>query len=118
MHSETTSNLDLHHNLLINSLHTNGPLSSWSKLLSPLPAKYEGSSSLSIFWQIPQYAFVGASEVFMYFFNAQTPNGLKSFGSTLCLLSISLRNYMSILLVSMVMNISTKESHARMDPRS
>ena len=26
----------------------------------------EGSSSLSIFWQIPQYAFVGASEVFMY----------------------------------------------------
>ena len=26
----------------------------------------EGSSSLIIFWQIPQYAFVGASEVFMY----------------------------------------------------
>ena len=55
----------------------------------------DGSSSLSIFWQIPQYAFIGVSEVFMYvgqleFFNAQTPDGLKSFGSALYLTSISL----------------------------
>ncbi|KAG2680217.1 hypothetical protein I3760_11G087800 [Carya illinoinensis] len=74
----------------------------------------EGSSSLSIFWQIPQYAFIGASEVFMYvgqleFFNAQTPDGLKSFGSALCMASISLGNYVSSLLVSMVMKISTED---------
>ncbi|KAK7340547.1 hypothetical protein VNO77_21253 [Canavalia gladiata] len=73
----------------------------------------EGSSSLSIFWQIPQYMFVGASEVFMYvgqleFFNEQTPDGLKSFGSALCMTSISLGNYVSSLLVTIVMKISTK----------
>ncbi|KAF5729683.1 proton-dependent oligopeptide transport family protein [Tripterygium wilfordii] len=74
----------------------------------------EGSSSLSIFWQVPQYAFVGASEVFMYvgqleFFNAQTPDGLKSFGSALCMTSISLGNYVSSLLLTMVMKISTED---------
>ncbi|KAK9266924.1 hypothetical protein L1049_027183 [Liquidambar formosana] len=75
----------------------------------------KGSSSLSIFWQIPQYAFIGASEVFMYvgqleFFNAQAPDGLKSFGSALCMTSISLGNYVSSLLVSMVMKISTVDN--------
>jgi peptide/histidine transporter 3/4 len=73
------------------------------------------SSSLSILWQIPQYAFIGASEVFMYvgqleFFNAQTPDGLKSFGSALCMTSISLGNYVSSLLVSVVMKFSTEDN--------
>ncbi|KAA8522082.1 hypothetical protein F0562_012604 [Nyssa sinensis] len=72
----------------------------------------QGSSSLSIFWQVPQYVLIGASEVFMYvgqleFFNAQAPDGLKSFGSALCMTSISLGNYVSSLLVTMVMKIST-----------
>ncbi|KAG9152757.1 hypothetical protein Leryth_018917 [Lithospermum erythrorhizon] len=75
----------------------------------------EGSSSLSIFWQIPQYALVGASEVFMYvgqleFFNAQAPDGLKSFGSALCMTSISLGNYVSSLLVTMIMTISSEDN--------
>lgn len=75
-------------------------------------AHCDGSSSLSIFWQIPQYALIGASEVFMYvgqleFFNAQTPDGLKSFGSALCMTSISLGNYVSSLLVTIVMKVST-----------
>ncbi|XP_052192338.1 protein NRT1/ PTR FAMILY 7.3-like isoform X2 [Diospyros lotus] len=74
----------------------------------------EGSSSLSIFWQVPQYVLIGASEVFMYvgqleFFNAQTPDGLKSFGSALCMTSISLGNYVSSLLVTIVMKISTAD---------
>lgn len=74
----------------------------------------EGASSLSIFWQVPQYAFIGASEVFMYvgqleFFNAEAPDGLKSFGSALCMTSISLGNYVSSLLVTMVMKISTED---------
>lgn len=71
-------------------------------------------SSLSIFWQIPQYVLVGASEVFMYvgqleFFNSQAPDGLKSFGSALCMTSISLGNYVSSLLVTIVMKISTRD---------
>lgn len=68
-------------------------------------------SSLSIFWQAPQYVLVGASEVFMYvgqleFFNSQIPDGLKSFGSALCMMSISLGNYVSSFLVTMVMKIT------------
>ncbi|KAK6919873.1 Proton-dependent oligopeptide transporter family [Dillenia turbinata] len=74
----------------------------------------ESASSLSIFWQIPQYVLIGASEVFMYvgqleFFNGQAPDGLKSFGSALCMTSISLGNYVSSLLVSVVMKISTRD---------
>lgn len=72
------------------------------------------SKSLSIFWQIPQYVLIGASEVFMYvgqleFFNDQTPDGLKSFGSALCMTSISLGNYVSSLLVTIVMKFSKNE---------
>ncbi|KAJ8434190.1 hypothetical protein Cgig2_004661 [Carnegiea gigantea] len=71
-------------------------------------------SSLSIFWQIPQYVLIGASEVFMYvgqleFFNDQAPAGLKSFGSALSMTSISLGNYVSSLIVSIVMKISTED---------
>ncbi|XP_022720777.1 protein NRT1/ PTR FAMILY 7.2-like [Durio zibethinus] len=74
----------------------------------------KNASSLSIFWQIPQYMLIGASEVFMYvgqleFFNGQAPDGLKSFGSALCMASISLGNYVSSLLVIIVMKISTRD---------
>ncbi|BFG21366.1 hypothetical protein CerSpe_076400 [Prunus speciosa] len=74
----------------------------------------ESPSSLSIFWQVPQYVLVGASEVFMYvgqleFFNGQAPDGLKSFGSALCMTSISLGNYVSSLLVTIVMKVSTRD---------
>lgn len=74
----------------------------------------ENASSLSIFWQVPQYMLIGASEVFMYvgqleFFNGQAPDGLKSFGSALCMTSISLGNYVSSLLVTIVMKISTRD---------
>ncbi|KAK1352843.1 Proton-dependent oligopeptide transporter family [Heracleum sosnowskyi] len=71
------------------------------------------SSTLSVFWQIPQYVLVGASEVFMYigqleFFNEQAPDGIKSFGSSLCMASISLGNYVSSMLVIMVMGITAR----------
>ncbi|XP_017699967.3 protein NRT1/ PTR FAMILY 7.3-like [Phoenix dactylifera] len=75
----------------------------------------DDESSLSILWQIPQYMLIGASEVFMYvgqleFFNDQAPNGLKSFGSALCMASISLGNYVSSLLVTIVMKITTEDN--------
>ncbi|CAL9149670.1 protein NRT1/ PTR FAMILY 7.2-like isoform X1 [Musa acuminata AAA Group] len=77
----------------------------------------DDDSSLSILWQIPQYALIGASEVFMYvgqleFFNGQAPHGLKSFGSALCMTSISLGNYVSSLLVTAVMEITGKGDRA------
>ncbi|CAB4312463.1 unnamed protein product [Prunus armeniaca] len=70
-------------------------------------------SSLSIFWQIPQYVLVGTSEIFMYvgqleFFNGQAPDGIKSLGSSLCMASISLGNYVSSLLVTIVMMITAR----------
>ena len=73
----------------------------------------EEASSLSIFWQTPQYVLVGASEVFMYvgqleFFNGQAPDGIKSLGSSLCMASISLGNYVSSLLVNIVMGVTTR----------
>ncbi|KAK6138368.1 hypothetical protein DH2020_027897 [Rehmannia glutinosa] len=66
------------------------------------------ASSLSILWQIPQFFLVGASEVFMYvgqldFFNGQAPDGIKSFGSSLCMASMSLGNFASTGLVNLVM---------------
>ncbi|GLJ22205.1 hypothetical protein SUGI_0417310 [Cryptomeria japonica] len=74
-----------------------------------------GPSSLSIFWQIPQYGLIGASEVFMYvgqleFFNGQAPDRLRSFGSALCMSSISLGNYVSSILVTIVMDITKKQN--------
>lgn len=73
----------------------------------------ERASSLSILWQVPQYVLVGASEVFMYvgqldFFNGQAPDGIKSFGSSLCMASISLGNYVSSLLVAAVMAVTAR----------
>ncbi|KAJ4827160.1 hypothetical protein Tsubulata_025814 [Turnera subulata] len=81
------------------------------RLRHVVPGRKE--STLSIFWQIPQYLLVGSSEVFMYvgqleFFNAQAPDGIKSFGSSLCMASISIGNYGSSMLVSAVMAITTR----------
>ncbi|KAK7374728.1 hypothetical protein VNO80_08165 [Phaseolus coccineus] len=71
------------------------------------------ASSLTIFWQVPQYVLVGASEVLVYvgqleFFNGQAPDGIKSFGSSLCMASISLGNYVSSILVYIVMGITER----------
>ncbi|KAI4370861.1 hypothetical protein MLD38_019162 [Melastoma candidum] len=82
----------------------------------------DGSSTMSIFWQVPQYVLIGASEVFMYvgqleFFNGQAPDGLKSFGSALCMTSISLGNYVSSLLVTMVTKLSERRDMPGWIPR-
>ncbi|KAL7174110.1 hypothetical protein ACSBR2_033378 [Camellia fascicularis] len=82
-----------------------------ARLKNVIPGNH--SSSLSIFCQIPQYVLVGASEVFMYvgqleFFNGQAPDGIKSFGSSLCMASISLGNYVSSMLVNVVMGITAR----------
>lgn len=58
-----------------------------------------------------QYTLIGASEVFMYvgqleFFNGEAPDGLKSFGSALCMTSMSLGNFVSDIIVTAVMRMT------------
>ncbi|CAO2195595.1 unnamed protein product [Urochloa humidicola] len=62
---------------------------------------------LSIFWQVPQYAVVGASEVFtfigqMEFFYDQAPDAMRSLCSGLSMTSFALGNYVSSALVTVV----------------
>ena len=75
------------------------------------------SSDLHIMWQVPQYALIGVSEVMMYvgqleFFNGQMPDGLKSFGSALCMMSMSLGNYFSDVIVSAVTRLTTTQGRS------
>ncbi|KAL0461013.1 UNVERIFIED_CONTAM: protein NRT1/ PTR FAMILY 7.1 [Sesamum latifolium] len=89
-----------------------GLTESW-RLKSVSPGKHE--SSMSVFWQIPQYVLIGLSEVFMYvgqleFFNGQAPDGIKSFGSSLCMSSISVGNFASSFLVNIVTSVTSSNN--------
>lgn len=69
---------------------------------------------VSIFWQVPQFLIIGCAEVFtlvgqMEFFYEQVPDSMKSLGSALRLMTIALGNYMSSLLVSFVLKITTED---------
>ena len=62
---------------------------------------------MSIFWQVPQYVVVGASEVFtfigqMEFFYDQAPDAMRSLCSGLSMTSFALGNYVSSALVTVV----------------
>ncbi|XP_064960571.1 protein NRT1/ PTR FAMILY 7.3-like isoform X1 [Musa acuminata AAA Group] len=81
------------------------------------------ASSLHILWQVPQYALIGASEVFMYvgqleFYNGQAPYGLKSFGSALYLTSMSFGNFFSDLIVTAVMKLTARGGRAGWIPEN
>ncbi|XP_021727945.1 protein NRT1/ PTR FAMILY 8.3-like isoform X2 [Chenopodium quinoa] len=69
---------------------------------------------LSIFWQIPQFFLVGAAEVFTFigqleFFNDQSPDAMRSLCSALSLLTTSLGNYLSSLILMIVTVITTAD---------
>ncbi|KAL9241729.1 hypothetical protein vseg_015804 [Gypsophila vaccaria] len=64
-------------------------------------------SSLSIFWQIPQYLFLGMADVFTYvgqleFFYDQAPDAMRSLGTALCLLETTVGSYFSSLILTVV----------------
>ncbi|XP_055811685.1 protein NRT1/ PTR FAMILY 8.1-like [Solanum dulcamara] len=68
---------------------------------------------MSIFWQIPQYFLIGCAEVFTFigqleFFYDQAPDAMRSLCSALCLTTTALGNYLSSLLVTIVMNVTTR----------
>jgi peptide/histidine transporter 3/4 len=72
---------------------------------------------LSILWQIPQYFLLGAAEVFTFvgqheFFYEQAPDTMRSFCSALALLTNSLGNYLSSLIVTIVDYITTEDGNS------
>ncbi|GKA35646.1 NRT1/ PTR family 8.2-like protein [Tanacetum coccineum] len=72
---------------------------------------------MSIFWQVPQYFLIGCAEVFtmvgqIEFFYDQAPDSMRSLCSALALTTNSLGNYLSSLLVTIVMGITTKGGKA------
>ncbi|MCL7040941.1 hypothetical protein MKW94_006227 [Papaver nudicaule] len=68
---------------------------------------------MTILWQIPQYFLIGCAEVFtfvgqMEFFYDEAPDAMRSLCSALNLTTVSLGNYLSSLLVTIVTSISTR----------
>lgn len=75
--------------------------------------KDQETSSLSIFWQTPQYVLVGVAEAFVIvaqweFFASQTPDGLKSLGLGLSMSSSALGSYLCSIMLTVVMKITSK----------
>ncbi|XP_057419435.1 protein NRT1/ PTR FAMILY 8.3-like isoform X2 [Lotus japonicus] len=69
---------------------------------------------LSILWQIPQYFLLGAAQVFTFvgqheFFYEQAPTSMRSFCSALALLTNSLGNYLSTLILIIVAFLTTED---------
>ncbi|XP_057543726.1 protein NRT1/ PTR FAMILY 8.3-like [Amaranthus tricolor] len=70
------------------------------------------TSSLNIFWQIPQYFLMGASEIFFYigkmeFFYDQSPDAMRSLCTAFSLLTSSLGSYLNSLILTIVTVITT-----------
>lgn len=68
---------------------------------------------LSIFWQVPQYLIIGCAEVFTFigqleFFYEQAPDAMRSLCSALSLTTAAFGNYLSTMLVNVVMDVSTR----------
>ncbi|XP_062113160.1 protein NRT1/ PTR FAMILY 8.3-like isoform X2 [Humulus lupulus] len=69
---------------------------------------------LSILWQIPQYFFMGTSEIFTYigqlqFFYEQSPDSMRSLCCALSLFTLSLGYYLSSFLLTIVTYFTTKD---------
>ncbi|KAL5073178.1 hypothetical protein RYX36_012162, partial [Vicia faba] len=72
----------------------------------------EEKSSLTIFWLIPQYMFLGIAEAFvsvaqMNFFTSQTPDGLESLGMGLHMFSSALGCYVGNIILTAVNKITS-----------
>ncbi|MED6212931.1 hypothetical protein PIB30_088219 [Stylosanthes scabra] len=68
---------------------------------------------MSIFWQVPQYFIIGCAEVFTFiaqleFFYEQAPDAMRSMCSALSLLTVALGQYLSSLLITIVIKVTTR----------
>jgi peptide/histidine transporter 3/4 len=71
---------------------------------------------LSILWQIPQYFVLGVAGVFTFvgqheFLYEQAPDTMRSFCSALGLLTNSMGNYLSSLILAIVYYITTEDGN-------
>ncbi|KQK22700.1 protein NRT1/ PTR FAMILY 8.3 isoform X2 [Brachypodium distachyon] len=68
---------------------------------------------MSILWQIPQYFFVGAAEVFtaigqVEFFYDQAPDAMRSLCAAFALVTVSLGSYLSSMILTLVSYLTTQ----------
>ncbi|VAH88544.1 unnamed protein product [Triticum turgidum subsp. durum] len=68
---------------------------------------------MSILWQIPQYFFVGAAEVFtnigqLEFFYDQAPDAMRSLCAAFALVTVSAGSYLSSFILTMVSYVTTR----------
>ncbi|CAE6085377.1 unnamed protein product [Arabidopsis arenosa] len=71
----------------------------------------EETIPMTIFWQVPQYFFVGCAEVFTFvgqleFFYDQAPDAMRSLCSALSLTTVAFGNYLSTFLVTLITNVT------------
>ncbi|XP_047089525.1 protein NRT1/ PTR FAMILY 8.3-like isoform X2 [Lolium rigidum] len=82
-------------------------------------AMYEGLTHenvavpMSILWQIPQYIFVGAAEVFtnigqLEFFYDQAPDAMRSLCAAFALVTVSAGSYLSSIILTLVAYLTTQ----------
>jgi peptide/histidine transporter 3/4 len=68
---------------------------------------------MSILWQIPQYFFVGAAEVFtnigqLEFFYDQAPDAMRSLCAAFALVTVSAGSYLSSIILTLVAYLTTQ----------
>ena len=68
---------------------------------------------MSILWQIPQYFFAGAAEVFtaigqLEFFYDQAPDAMRSLCAAFALITVSAGSYLSSILLTLVSYLTTR----------
>lgn len=69
---------------------------------------------MSVFWQVPQFSFVGASEVFAYvgiyeFFYGESPDAMRGLGTAFALFTVALGSFLSSALLTIVTRITTQD---------
>ncbi|KAF7049828.1 hypothetical protein CFC21_058295 [Triticum aestivum] len=72
---------------------------------------------MSILWQIPQYCFAGAAEVFtaigqVEFFYGQAPDAMRSLCAALALVTVTLGSYLSSIILTLVSYLTTQGGDA------
>lgn len=88
-----------------------------ARRLSLARAAADGRPPMSIMWQAPAFAVLGAGEVFatigiLEFFYDQSPDGMKSLGTALAQLAVAAGNYFNSAVLAAVAAVTTRNGEA------